>query len=189
MNKPPPYSFVTKRLEIRACKQEDSVCLFNNYTSNISASEYLQRPPHVTLDQTEQFIEKWGDANWTDKNDKFAWSIFIKGNSDVIGLFLIHFHDLQVEIHYGLSPKHWSKGYVTEAGLTILEWLRNETSIQRAYTICDIEHKKSISILSKLGLQINDSLEYYLSLPNKDNRKRLAALYEIYFKRSKINKR
>ncbi len=180
----PPYLFITQRLELRACKHEDALDLFNNYTSSMSASEYLQRPPHILLNQTEQFIEKWGEYNWREKKDKFAWSIFIKGNNEAVGLFLASLGKLEAEIHFGIGPKYWNNGYVTEASLTILEWIKNKSSIERIYTICDIEHNKSINILTKIGMQKNNILECYLSLPNKSKSARLASLYEMHIDRS-----
>ncbi len=50
----------TELLCLRKYQLGDEVSLFDTYFSNIQATRYLQRLPHVTIQQTKSVLEKSG---------------------------------------------------------------------------------------------------------------------------------
>lgn len=172
----PPATFTTERLILRACRMEDAYFLHQNYTSKVIASEYLQRLPHESPDDTEKFIAKWGKDSWT-SNENFAWSIILKESMAPSGLFLTTIKEGAAEIHFGIMPSLWGFGYVAEAGLHVTDWLKNQDAISRIYTVCDSTHLRAQNVLTKLGLKKNQEAEQVLFLPMKDPQKRSGLLF------------
>tara|TARA_R110000868_G_scaffold138329_1_gene352343 strand:- start:56267 stop:56812 length:546 start_codon:yes stop_codon:yes gene_type:complete len=174
----PPKSFYTNRLIMEACRIEDAQDLFSNYTSSQEASKYLQRKPHDNIKKTENFIKNWGADNWDNCSGNYAWSMKKKKSGEAFGVFILIVKSNEAEIHFGMQATMSGQGLATEAGLTIIEWLKNEASIKKISTVCDIEHKSSQNVLSKIGLKKTKLLEKTLLLPAKGNQYRDAWLYE-----------
>lgn len=174
----PPKLFETDRLLVAACHREDAQDLFSNYTGSQNASEYLQRKPHEHLSQTELFIKKWGVDSWNDNSGNYAWSLKEKTSGKVFGVFILMIKNNAAEIHFGMQSEMSGQGLATEAGLSIIKWLKGEIFIKKIWTVCDVEHISSQHVLSKLGLKKVRLLENALLLPAKGDLYRDAWLYE-----------
>ena len=152
---------------------EDAKDLFLNYTSDIEASEFLQREPHKSVEQTENFIREWGHENWLSQNGRYAWSLTTCDAGKVVGIFLIVVKENRLELHFGLAREKWGKGYATEAGLLIMAWLNKQSEFSgEVFTICDVENLASLKVLSKLGFRKKKILNEYIFLPAKGDKKR-----------------
>lgn len=166
---------------MKACALSDAESLYTNYTSNIDASRFLQRTHHHEISRTQEFINNCGEQSWFNGSNKYAWSIFEHNNTEVIGIFLLQLTDDNVaEIHFGLSPCYWGHGYIAEAGLSILNWIKTNSSISKVYTYCDIHHYRSIRVLEKMGLERTHTEKKFLRLPNKSETKEDAYFYAWY---------
>ena len=66
-----------------------------------------------------------------------------------------------IEIRYGLAGRFEKQGYVTEAGQRVLEWIRSDTDISRVYGVVVPENTASTSVLLKLGMIEDDSVNLY----------------------------
>jgi len=172
----PPKTFETERLYLQACEYEHAHALFRNYTSDVLSSEYLQREPHHSISQAQGFIKFWGSESWRE-NDKYAWSLINKIDNQAYGLLILIIENDRADIHFGLSHKMWKKSYMTEAALKIMNWIKNETSIQEVFTVCDLENTASIKLLEKIGLKKIKMLENYIKLPSKGETMRDVWLY------------
>ena len=53
-----PNRIETERLCLRKYQLGDEISLFDTYFSNIEATRYLQRLPHLTIQQTKSVLEK-----------------------------------------------------------------------------------------------------------------------------------
>jgi len=160
----PPKTFVTQRLDLLAAEPSDAVQLFSGYTSNVEASKYLQRRPHECLEETRTFIEAWGAGNWGN-GPGFAWIISPRGTRAAQGLFLLIDRFPTAEIHFGLSPAYWRKGYMTEAGKAMLDWVVQGSEFSQVDTFCDAEHVAVQALLQRLGFKPQVLLERHLLLP------------------------
>ncbi|MFN3828197.1 MAG: GNAT family N-acetyltransferase [Micavibrio sp.] len=169
---------MTDRLCLKACCPEDADFLFERYAGNSDVSEFLQRNAHANIEQTENFIAEWGIGGWFSGDGKYAWSFFKEGVSGAFGLFMININNNRAEIHYGISREMWGKGYTTEAGVGVMEWIRNSSCVNYVFTICDVEHVASLRVLEKLGLQKTQLLRERLFLPLKNCESRDAYLCE-----------
>lgn len=174
----PPEILTTDRLCLRACCLEDAPLLYERYTGSKKVSEFLQRNVHADVGQTKRFIEEWGVNSWSSNNGKYAWSLSERNKADVFGLFLMSIEGDAAEIHYGISYDKWGHGYVTEAGSSVMAWIRDTSRINYVSTVCDVEHAASIRVLEKIGLKKNQILKDRLCLPLKGDAKRDAYLFE-----------
>lgn len=55
----PPIRIPTQHLVLRAARAEDARILFDEYTGNVQASEFLPRGPHTSQSTTEKLINAW----------------------------------------------------------------------------------------------------------------------------------
>jgi hypothetical protein len=81
-----PNMIETERLCLRKYQLGDEISLFDTYFSNIEATRYLQRLPHLTIQQTKSVLEKWADHYWSINNPDFAWVISDKNTQLAMGL-------------------------------------------------------------------------------------------------------
>jgi ribosomal-protein-alanine N-acetyltransferase len=103
----PPIRILTPRLVLRAARAEDARILFDEYTGNVPASEFLPRGPHASQATTEKLISAWGETTWG-KTSRFFWTIVDRRANRPIGIFLMFIPDDETaEIHYGLGPAFW----------------------------------------------------------------------------------
>lgn len=150
MHATPPISIVTPRLVLRAARPEHAHAIFEAYTSNLEASRYLQRSAHASVERTRAIMEAWGELNWL-KTRRFVWTIF-SSRETAIGLFLLFIENNAAEIHFGIGPSYWRRGLVTEAGMAVMDWIVNTSSLPEVTTCCAAEHQASLRVLEKIGL-------------------------------------
>ncbi|MBB4954103.1 RimJ/RimL family protein N-acetyltransferase [Agrobacterium vitis] len=151
MSATPPTSILTSRLLLRAARPEHADAVFEAYTGNLEASRYLQRKAHASVERTRAIMEAWGELNWL-KTTRFVWTIF-KKDETAIGLFLLFIENNIAEIHYGIGPSYWGQGLVTEAGVAVMDWIVNTSSLPEVTTCCAAEHQASLRVLEKIGLE------------------------------------
>ncbi|MQB40694.1 GNAT family N-acetyltransferase [Rhizobium sp. ICMP 5592] len=147
----PPASLVTSRLILRAAHREHAASLFKEYTGRNDTARYLQRAAHSSQAQTEAVIDAWGENNWAAGN-RFVWSILHRADEKAIGLFLMFIDGNDAEIHYGLGPAFWGQGLATEAGIAVMDWVTQRSSLSEVSTRCAAEHAASLRVLEKIGL-------------------------------------
>lgn len=160
-----PSIINTENLVLREGDPSDTYNLFHNYTSDHLCSRFLTRAPHAELAQTEKFIHDWCITPWKKPQGQFSWVIALPDTQEVIGLFIVKMEHNKAEIHYGIGRKFWGKGFATEAGLSVVSWLKDQQYISMIWTVCDTNHLDSINVLQKLGLQNNGLSNQQFKLP------------------------
>ncbi|WP_245281484.1 GNAT family N-acetyltransferase [Rhizobium sp. AAP43] len=162
--KPPPSRILTNRLVLRAARAEDAAVVFEDYTGDIKAAEFLPRGPHLSQSATEAVISAWGETNWNVSN-RFVWTIIERRTDRPIGLFLLfNQNDEAAEIHYGLGPAFWGHGLATEAGSAVMRWIAEQSNLSEVRTICAADHDASCRVLEKIGLQRNQFIPAALQM-------------------------
>lgn len=138
--------------------------MFEEYTGDIKAAEFLPRGPHLSQSATEAVISAWGEANWRFSN-RFVWTILERRTDRPIGLFLLFNHnDEGAEIHYGLGPAFWGRGYATEAGSAVMRWIAEHSNLSKVHTICAADHNRSARVLEKIGFVRDQFIEAALPM-------------------------
>ena len=118
-----PIILSTERLILRRAIDIDPENLFRNYTGDIDCSRFLTRKPHKDVDQTAAFLNKWCDIAWEQESDQFSWVVSLPENNEAIGVFIVSKEGHKSEIHSGIGRIFWGKGFATEIGHKVVEWL------------------------------------------------------------------
>jgi len=74
------------------------------------------------------------------------------------------------EIHFGTGPSWWGKGFVTEAGKAVMNWVEKSSALSEITTCCAADHAASLTVLQKTGLQHTRHLPAYLHLSASDQK-------------------
>ncbi|UXS45921.1 GNAT family N-acetyltransferase [Agrobacterium tumefaciens] len=160
----PPIRIPTPRLVLRAARAEDAKILFDEYTGNVQASEFLPRGLHTSQSTTEKLISAWGETTWG-KTSRFVWTIIDRRTNRPIGIFLMFIPDDETaEIHYGLGPAFWGHGFAAEAGSAVMQWVREQSTLSEVRTVCAADHNASCRVLEKMGLVRGQLIEQALSM-------------------------
>ena len=83
------------------------------------------------------------------------WAIRLTGQSTIIGFvgFREFFDPPQLQLLYGLLPRHWGKGLVTEAATAVCDHAFREVGLPEIAAATDIENEASARVLLRLGMQ------------------------------------
>lgn len=161
-----PAILLTEHLMLRRAHKQDAQNLFRDYFSDFYSSYYLTRKPHLHINQTREFLKEWCETPWDKESNKFAWVIAEIETNKGIGIFLVELEDTSTaQIHYGICPDCSRKGFITEAGRAVVQWLIYQKNTKRIWTACDLTHKGSIRVLEKLGFQNEGIHKKRLHLP------------------------
>lgn len=147
----PPDELSTGRLLLQAARAQHAASLFTEYTGSSAAARFLPRGVHTARSETEAVIDAWGEGSWGISH-RYAWSIIDRSNHRATGLFLMFLEGDSAEIHYGLGPAFWGKGFATEAGLAVMHWVKQASDLCAVQTTCPAGHDASRRVLEKIGL-------------------------------------
>ena len=85
------------------------------------------------------------------------FTVWLKETGEYIGLARMKLENNgSVEIGYNLLQAYWGKGYGSEIGSTLMNFLKNMTDRSDVFAIALTDNTASVRIIEKLGLQITD---------------------------------
>lgn len=142
----------TKRLILREIALEDKEDLFRLH-SNPLVQKYTGEAVVDSIAETEKGIEsRLEDYK---KNGFGRWATILKEGNQFIGwaglAFLEEFDE--VDLGYRFLPEFWGMGIATEASQAILEYGFNAINLKRIVAIALKEHKASIRVMQKVGME------------------------------------
>lgn len=151
----------TQRLILRASVVEDAPDLFE-----MDADPEVQRytgdiiPASVT--DTIYRIRNYPDY---EKYGYGRWTTVLKETGEIIGWCgLKCLDDIdETDLGYRWKPKHWNKGYATEASLACLQYGFDELKLPQIIAQVLKENGASIRVLEKIGMT------YWKELHTEDN--------------------
>ena len=157
-------SIETERLLLREMLTTDDAGMFE-LDSNPEVHRYLGNRPVKNIDESLVYIENLRKQYI--ENGIGRWAVILKETNEFIGWSgiklitdSINNHQNFYEIGYRFIPKHWGKGYATEAGLAFVDYAFHEMKVDTLYAYADAGNSASKNILEKLGLQYVNSFEY-----------------------------
>jgi len=152
----------TRRLILRDFKMSD-LKDFNEYASDIDVSKSSGWVSHKSLEYSKEILE-----GFIKKGDVYA--IEYKQNHKVIGSIGVHNQGLDFSfsdkkekcLGYALSKEYWSKGLMTEALLTVIDYCFNDLKVDMLW-LSHIEGNESGQrLVRRLGFVF--SHKYYKKL-------------------------
>jgi ribosomal-protein-alanine N-acetyltransferase len=164
----------TERLLLRKIEESDwDVILF--LRSDKTVNKYIERPENRKTKNKEDAIKFIKDRAEDIENFKsISWGISLKNNSEIIGtidLWNFSNNNKIAEVGYGLNPKYYNKGIMSEALKQVIEFGFKELNFEKieAYTHTDNESSKKI--LEKNG--------FHFVVNKKDEENAANRIYEI----------
>jgi [ribosomal protein S5]-alanine N-acetyltransferase len=116
---------------------------------------YTQEEVQIQMDYyAQQYANKTG-CYWLMQLHETAESI------GVIGFHNVSMLHCKAEIGFWLTPEHWSKGYVTEAGKALLHYCFEHQDLNRIEATVETANLASIKAIEKLGMQHEGTFRQY----------------------------
>lgn len=148
----------TKRLILRKLKDEDVEDIFS-YACMPEMTVFLIWYPHKVISESLDFIKfTWDEF---EKGSSIVWGIELKEENKIVGTI-----DLRGwksdnrcgDIGYGLSPKYWSKGIITEAMNAVINFGFTNLRLHRIEAHCEEANTGSWKVMEKCGMRFEGLL-------------------------------
>jgi [ribosomal protein S5]-alanine N-acetyltransferase len=135
------------------------------YSSQEDFYKYMQSNPHKSIEETKKyFLSKTLEAN------TFLFLVRISKLNKVVGSVIINKFDelnLSANIGYGINPKYWGNGYLSEL-LSLAEIkAKHEIGIQRIEAVTMNINQSSINGLKRSGYKEVGKIKGYYLFSNK----------------------
>ncbi|MGY3724505.1 aspartyl-tRNA(Asn)/glutamyl-tRNA(Gln) amidotransferase subunit C/ribosomal-protein-alanine N-acetyltransferase [Granulicatella balaenopterae] len=144
-------SLSSQRILLRPFIIEDTKASYENWTSDALMTKYLRWPAHVSMNETENILRSWINQ-YSDENF-FQWAIIVKATGEVIGTISsvdTNLSERTVELGYCIGSKWWHKGYTTEAGKLVCDYLLTECGFEKLIIHHDSQNPASGKVAQKL---------------------------------------
>jgi ribosomal-protein-alanine N-acetyltransferase len=159
-----PIELISKRLILRRTREGDANNLFN-YTNDSECSRFLTRRPHTHIEQTQKFLDKWCNLAWEVEDENFSWVVSLASNDEAVGVFIVIIEEREAQVHFGIRREFWRQGYASELLKVGTDWLLSKGTLQRVWTVCDLENIGSFKALEKSGFKREGLLKKWSVLP------------------------
>jgi RimJ/RimL family protein N-acetyltransferase len=155
----------TQRLILREFVEEDWEAVLTYQSDPL----YLRYNPWTQRSEAgvREFVG-WFLANQQEQpRAKFQLAVILKGEGRLIGNCGVRVNDPELRegnIGYELDPRHWGRGYATEAAREIVRFGFEELGLHRIWSWCVAENVGSARVLEKVGMRQEGYLrekEYY----------------------------
>lgn len=144
----------TDRLILRRFMPEDYQSMYNNWASDPDVSKFLTWLTHTDAEVSRKIVTEW--VNSYEKNNYYQWAITFKNECDnPFGSISVVFTDentLTFEIGYCIGKKYWRQGITSEALLAVIDFLFENTDVNRIEAIHDVNNPNSGKVMKKCGM-------------------------------------
>lgn len=140
----------TERLRLRGWVQEDQGSLAE-LNSDERFTQYIGNGK--PLDRSESwramaaFVGHWHLKGFG------LWLVEIKDTAEFIGRIGLYEPEgwPGIEVGWGISPKHWGKGYATEGARAAMQWAFDTLNLESLISVIHPENIASINVALRLG--------------------------------------
>lgn len=119
-------------------------------------------PENYTVKMAIDYINNKLSKNYL-KKDFYDWGIEDKNTHKLIGRIGVYKFDefrRMADLVWYLNPIARGKGFMTEAGKSVIEFLQN-IGFERIEAFANVENIASIKVMEKLGMQYEGTLKKY----------------------------
>ncbi|MCD2256898.1 GNAT family N-acetyltransferase [Lactobacillus sp. CC-MHH1034] len=149
----------TERLTLRPLQANDAEAMFHNWAGDPKVTKYLSWPTYKSVMDAKLFLQN-RVANYPNKNF-YDWGIVLTQSQTLIGTISVVAHDDQVksmEIGYCIGQAFWGHEYVKEAFKAVIQYLFENTDVNRIEARHDTHNPNSGKVMQKCGLQFEGVL-------------------------------
>lgn len=181
----------TKRLVLRKFAESDLEAIYKIF-SDSEVNRFLPWFPLGSMEEAQAFYEERFGSRYIQK-DAYDYAVCLKENDYPVGYLDVGM-DESHDLGYGLRKEFWHKGFVTEAGMAVIEQLKKDGILYITATH-DINNPGSGNVMKRLGMKYQYSYEeqwqpkdfpvifrmYQLNLDGNDSR-----IYRKYWENSAV---
>lgn len=147
------YILNTTRLQLRPLTLSDAEALWP-YVSNPEISELMAWDAHQNIETTNSFLK--GVLENFEQEKAVSWGIYLE--SKIIGVFslisILKTHRSltfnKAELAYWIGPEFTGKGYMTEAGESVLHFAFETLELNKIYVGYHMSNEKSRGLIERL---------------------------------------
>ena len=144
----------TERLILREFVMEDweRILEYQSDPLYLRYYEWTERTP----ESVQEFVGWFLDNQKEQPRLKFQLAVTLKSNSLLIGNCGVRKDEIdshEADIGYELDPKHWNRGYATEATHAIVGFGFRHFGVHRIWANCVADNAASAHVLEKLGMK------------------------------------
>jgi len=143
----------SKRIRLRPFRAGDTATMHTIY-ADAKHMQYWSIEPSRSLEVTRKSM-RWHVAY---KPRYYAmWAVEEKKNRKLIGMINYHRRDLRerrVDMGWVVLPDNTGKGYMTEAGQTLIRYLIDTLKIHKVEALIRKENKPSQALAKRLGFRL-----------------------------------
>jgi len=169
----PPSIFETERLRLRALTLADLDLIFETYTGDPIATNYMAWPRYTRPEDGRPFLEGV-EASFSGApigTAQFSWLISLKTTGEAIGGCGIGTDsEMTAGGGYILNPRFWGTGYATEAFRAVIEWAQSQPGVERICVTHHPDNPASGAVMRKVGLVFERVMRTENGYPNLDQK-------------------
>jgi len=144
----------TKRLTLRDFVKDDwkRVLEYQYDPLYLRYNKWTERTPKAA----QEFVGWFLDHQVQEPRLKFQLAIVLKSNNQLIGNCGIRMdtaNAFEGDVGYELDPKHWDRGYATEAAHAMVDFGFTNFGLHRVWSWCIADNLGSAHVLEKLGMR------------------------------------
>lgn len=149
----------TTRLTLRPFRLEDAEAMYRNWASDHEVTKYLTWPTHASVDVSRWVCNEWV-RHYADA-DYYQWAIVYDGQP--IGSIAVVEQDDQIgkaHIGYCIGRNWWHMGIVSEALLSVMDFLFDVIGYERIEARHDPRNPHSGGVMMKCGMKYEGTLRH-----------------------------
>ena len=146
-------TLVTERTILRPFAVEDTQELLNLFQEP-AIRRYLLDDTQVELDWVAAEIEA-SNALFIDTGAGL-WSVMLEARDEIVGFtgFREFFDPPQLQLLYGLHPRHWGRGIATEVAASVCQYAFEKLDFTQIAAAIDVPNTASKNVLERLGMRL-----------------------------------
>jgi ribosomal-protein-alanine N-acetyltransferase len=138
--------------------------VFSRYASDPDVTRYLSWPVHVSLAQTQAFLD-FSDQEWN-RWPAGPYLAFSRDDGSLVGGTGLAFEaPNRAATGYVIAKDAWGRGLATEALRAMVDVAR-ASGVHHLYALCHVHHRPSAHVLEKCGFACEGTLRQYTEFPN-----------------------
>lgn len=144
----------TERCILRPFTMEDAPDMFSGWANDPEVTKFLTWPAHNDVSITEGIISSW-IAEYANESC-YNWAIVLKESGRAVGnISVVRVNEATeaLSIGYCLSRSLWGKGLMTECLSAVIDYLFENTSVNRIDSTHDVDNIGSGRVMQKAGMQ------------------------------------
>jgi len=144
----------TERLRLREFVEDDWRAVLAYQTDPLYLRYYSWT--ERTEADVRSFVQMFVEQQRVELRAKYQLAVVLKESGQLIGncgVRITQYARGEADIGYELDPRHWNKGYATEAARAMLDFGFEALNLHRIWAECVAENVGSARVLEKIGMR------------------------------------